>query len=227
METTRVNIVRRYENIIAGGSVLEAFGGAAAIGLAIIGLSQLAPYLVVSLAAIALGAALMVESGLMMAGYSTAVLTSRHPEFAEADLGGGVGLRAIAGLSVVVLGVLGTLGLFPVVLTAVSAIVLGTALIFSTGLAAEVRWVRIEISEGVEAPMEGATRVGVSATTGMQMLAGLAAIVLGIIALAGYSPLVLTLIALLAIGGSILFTGGAVSARMAMLSAHHKAVSAG
>ena len=46
----------------------------------------------------------------------------------------------------------------------------------------------------------------------MQALAGLAAIVLGVIALAGGNAIVLPLVALLALGGTLILTGSTLSA---------------
>ncbi len=47
------------------------------------------------------------------------------------------------------------------------------------------------------------------------MLVGIAAVVLGIIALVGIDPVLVTLVALLVVGASVLFSGTAVSSRMA------------
>ena len=48
-------------------------------------------------------------------------------------------------------------------------------------------------------------------SAGLQLLAGIAAIVLGILALAGYPPIGLTLSALLVLGATVVLTGGALS----------------
>jgi len=49
-------------------------------------------------------------------------------------------------------------------------------------------------------------------SAGTQALAGLAAIVLGVLALAGNNAAVLTLVALLALGGTLILTGSTLSA---------------
>jgi hypothetical protein len=51
-----------------------------------------------------------------------------------------------------------------------------------------------------------------SGSAGLQALAGLGAIVLGILALAGMVDLTLTLVALLALGATVILTGGSLSA---------------
>lgn len=48
-------------------------------------------------------------------------------------------------------------------------------------------------------------------SAGLQLLAGLAGVVLGILALAGYPPELLTLSALLVLGATVVLTGGALS----------------
>ena len=57
------------------------------------------------------------------------------------------------------------------------------------------------------------TREIAVAASGTQMLIGVTAIVLGILALIGVDPLTLSLVGLLAVGASILFSGSAVSGR--------------
>ena len=50
-----------------------------------------------------------------------------------------------------------------------------------------------------------------SGSAGVQMLAGLAAIVLGILAVIGIDPVILTLVALIVLGGTVILTGSALS----------------
>jgi uncharacterized membrane protein HdeD (DUF308 family) len=59
------------------------------------------------------------------------------------------------------------------------------------------------------------TRQAALAASGAQVLLGIAAIVLGIIALVGIDPVVVTLVALLILGASVLFSGTAIGTRMA------------
>jgi uncharacterized membrane protein HdeD (DUF308 family) len=61
------------------------------------------------------------------------------------------------------------------------------------------------------------SRQATAATSGAQVLIGIAAIVLGIIALVGVEPVPVTLVALLVLGASVLFSGTALSSRMAHL----------
>jgi hypothetical protein len=48
-------------------------------------------------------------------------------------------------------------------------------------------------------------------SAGVQLISGLAAVVLGILAVAGHSPRLLTLAALLVLGVTVLLSGGALS----------------
>jgi hypothetical protein len=51
--------------------------------------------------------------------------------------------------------------------------------------------------------------------SGAQILLGIGAIVLGIVALAGFAPASVSLVALLVLGAGVLFSGIAVSGRLA------------
>jgi hypothetical protein len=50
-----------------------------------------------------------------------------------------------------------------------------------------------------------------SSSAGVQTLAGLAAIVLGILAVAGHNPAVMILVALLVLGATVVLTGSTLS----------------
>jgi len=57
-------------------------------------------------------------------------------------------------------------------------------------------------------------------SAGLQVLAGLAAVTLGIIALSGVVPMILDLVALLCISGSIVMAGAAVASKKSAASQH-------
>ena len=68
---------------------------------------------------------------------------------------------------------------------------------------------------GIGGYTTGAGGTEVSATSGGQIMAGLAALVLGILAVVGVSQLTLVLVALLCLGAFALFTGSSMGARSA------------
>ena len=119
----------------------------------------------------------------------------------------------MAGISVIVLGVLSLLNLDPLVLMPISAIILGAAMVFTSGVSARLNTLKIETSGNQEVAKQVA-RQALSASTGLDLVVGFSAIVLGILALIGLSTLPLTLVAMLALGASVLLGGSAISSKM-------------
>ncbi|GIW05093.1 MAG: hypothetical protein KatS3mg059_1713 [Thermomicrobiales bacterium] len=105
-----------------------------------------------------------------------------------APVGGGM-IEALAGLGVIILAVLGLAGLLEQTLAAVATIVLGVA--FLALGAVVVAWY---------ATAEGAPTSGVA----IELLGGLIAIILGILALLDVVPLVLVAVAIVVLGASLL-----------------------
>jgi hypothetical protein len=69
----------------------------------------------------------------------------------------------------------------------------------------------------VRAGNSSRVREAVSASAGAQVLIGLAAGLLGILALVGFGPAILTLVALLCIGSAVVMNGTAISGRILSL----------
>jgi hypothetical protein len=132
-------------------------------------------------------------------------------------MGSGTGAEVLGGIAGIVLGNLSLIGLAPVVLVAVAVIVFGGALLISCGAAGRLNSLSLRSSNLRPADAAGRLMMDIlGAANGIQALAALAAIVLGIIALSTpYYPLVLTLVAVLCLGAAILITGGALTGRMA------------
>ena len=104
-------------------------------------------------------------------------------------LAGGGMIEALAGLGVIILAVLGLAGLLEQTLAAVATIVLGVA--FLALGAVVVAWY---------ATAEGAPTSGVA----IELLGGLIAIILGILALLDVVPLILVAVAIVVLGASLL-----------------------
>jgi hypothetical protein len=190
-----------------GGSAIEALAGVAAVVLSIIALSGMLAVPLASIAVIAAGAALLFEAGAVAS-------EERHASEGERVLvRGGVGADAIAGLAAIVLGVLGLIGLEPLLLLPVAAIVLGAGLLLSAGTTA------VEHGEhGVG--HEHVAREARMATSGVHVLVGAGAAVLGILGVIGMSPVLLTLISTLAIGAAHLLSGATLGSRVASVLRH-------
>jgi len=206
-ERERVETVRREEEksmyAMAGGSATEALLGAGAVVLSILGLLNILPQYMASISVIALGAALLIGGGALAARFSRAV-SAAEPSTAAEAVQGGVAMQALAGAAVVVLGILALLGTMPATLLAISLIVIGGGSLLSSSAIARVNTV-IARTTGRSEMTSGAA--------GIDVIVGLGAIVLGILALAGFNPATLILVGTLSLGAGLLLSGSALAGR--------------
>lgn len=220
-ERERVAAVTREEEarparIMAGGSMVEAVGGAAAVVLAILGLLDILAVPIAAIAVIAIGIALLVGGGTLAARFQR-LLTTWEGRFAPAvvseTIAGGMSVETLFGAAGVALGILALLDTAPMTLIPIAVIIFGAALLMASG--ATERLNELMVRRGAE-PREAErwARDAVSAASGSEVLVGLGGIVLGILAIAGYSTLTLSLVALLGFGVSILLTGTSIASRM-------------
>jgi len=210
----------RSIKVVAGGSITEALCGAATVVLAIIGLAgtTVPPGDVASVAAIVFGVALMAQGAAVAARFNQLLRdTAPYDWDARGDLGSGVGAELVGGAAGIVLGILGIIGLGQPVLIPIAVIVFGGALLIGSGAAAELGSLRAPATNEHFAHV---ARQASSAASGTQVLVGLGAIVLGILALLGIAPVMTTMVALLVLGASVVLSGGAISGRMVALLRH-------
>jgi len=119
----------------------------------------------------------------------------------------------VAGVAGLTLGILAIVGVVPVHLIAIPVLVYGAAILRESRAAARIDSLMIEeLDESQEA--KDVAKELVMSSEGAQILIGLSAVTLGIIAVIGTQPLVLSLVALLVIGFGKLFRGNAVNERM-------------
>lgn len=197
----------------AYGGFVDALGGIAAIVLAIIGLSGVKPEVLVSISTIVFGAALLIQGGAMLSEFAQIEAT---PETAIAPGGGGISGLFLVGVAGIVLGVLALLGLHAAVLTAVAVIAFGVALLTSSSGVWQLLTSRsVAMRFQTHSPMVRVVASEVAAgSAGLQAMAGLTVIVLGLLAVCGIYTGPLTLIALLVAGASVLLTGTTLSGTM-------------
>jgi hypothetical protein len=197
----------------AYGGFADALGGIATIVLAIVGLSGITPEVLVSISTVVFGAALLIQGGAMLSEFAQIETT---PEADVAAGGGSMSALFLVGVAGIVLGVLALLGVYAPVLTAVAVIAFGTALLISSSAVWHLLTSRsVAMRFQSRAPIVRIIASEVAAgSVGMQAVAGLAAIVLGILAVCGIYTASLTLIALLVAGTSILLTGSTLSGTM-------------
>jgi hypothetical protein len=178
-----------------------------------IGLAGVKAEMLVAIATVVFGAALLIQGGAMLTEFAQIETTT---ETSGSTSGGGLSALFLVGFAGIVLGVLALLGIYAPVLTAAAAIAFGAALIISSSAV----W-QLLTSRSIAARFERhspllrvmASEVAAS-SAGLQAMAGLAVIVLGILAVAGVYTTGLSLIALLIAGAAIVLTGSSLSGSM-------------
>jgi hypothetical protein len=197
----------------AYGGFIDALGGIATIVLAIIGLSGVKSEVLVSISTIVFGVALLIQGGALLSEFSQ-IETTQDTDVGKG--GGGLSVLFLVGIAGIVLGVLALLGLRAPVLTAAAVIAFGTALVISSSAVWQLLTSPLIAARlPAHAPMVRFIASEVAAgSVGLQAMAGLAVIVLGVLAVCGIYTVPLTLTALLVSGASIVMTGSALSGTM-------------
>jgi hypothetical protein len=204
--------IRVAAGIISAGSSVEAVGGIAGVALAIIALAGILPTYLAPIAAIALGAALLAE-GSAIASRLHALLAQTTDSLESTEVGGGISAEFLGGGAAVILGLLALLGVEPVVLLAVALLVFAGTLVIGAGAQHELNALAIQNSHHSSAG-RAVARESMRTATGAQVLVGLAAGALGIIALVGIQPTTLILVGLLSVGAASVLSGTAVTGRL-------------
>jgi hypothetical protein len=203
----------RYPETAAYGGLIDALGGIATVVLAIIGLTAFDPLGMAAIGTIVFGAALLVQGGTILSGYARKLLPS--DSLSEPNILHSEGLSALllGGAAGIVLGVLALLGIASVQLTAIAIIAFASALLLSSSSVRQLYLFESQTMQGMPVRSINELLAGqmASGSAGVQLLAGLATLVLGILSVAGHQPLLLTLAALLVLGVTVLLTGGTLS----------------
>ena len=191
----------RVHVLEAGGGAAESMGGVAVVILAILALVGIVPRILAPVAGIIFGAAFIVEGAAIAAKRAAAVGAAPDTD-TEATV------EALVGLATAVLGLLALIGIgtTPAMMGAL-VITGGAGLLMSVGVVS-----RVTLASEIDRPL------ATSSATAAHLLAGGAAIVLGILALtnAGASA-VLTTVGLLVLGCSLMLSGTALSSAMLRL----------
>jgi hypothetical protein len=195
------------------GGFVDALGGIATIVLAIIALSGTKADILLSIATIVFGAALLIQGGAMLSEFAQIEASAETPTTAS---GGGLSGLFLVGVAGIVLGVLALLGVHALILTSVAVIAFGGALVVSASAVWQLLTSRSVTSRFRDrGSMLGAIASDVAAgSSGIQGMAGLAVIILGILSVSGIYSLVLTLVGLLVAGAALVMTGSTLSGAM-------------
>ncbi|MDQ6839417.1 MAG: hypothetical protein M3137_14110 [Actinomycetota bacterium] len=180
--------------VVAGGSATEAVAGAGAVVLTILGLLAVAPVRLAAVAAIAIGGGLLVR-GAAVAARATALRASANADGRE--LVGGLGVEMMAGVGGVALGVLALLSVQPTVLLPAAVIGFGVALMLGAAVTQQVQ-------AAIGGSQSGFASAAFAADMGGEVLIGLGAVVLGILAIIGITVMTLSLVGLLAVGAGMM-----------------------
>jgi hypothetical protein len=198
---------------LIGGSGVEAIAGIGGVVLTIIGLAHVFPEALLAIAGIAVGAGLLFEGGAIAAEHKKLLARIAPDKLQHLNVDMGMSVELIGGLTAVVLGILSILALDPKILMPAAAIVVGTALILSSATTQRFNALRMA-AEDIEGTALHIAREVVNASSMTQVLVGMGAVVLGILALIGIDSVVLTLVAFLAIGASLALSGSAIGGRL-------------
>jgi hypothetical protein len=187
-----------------GLTVDETVGGLALVVLSILALAGIYPALLISIAAIVAGVAVVFMSLALSREFTNALSVSGRGVIASEA--GGVGAGTIAGIAGIVLGILAILDVARPTLIAVALIVFGAAVFLDFLMAANARALRMT---SWTAPAESG-RVALTAAAGSEMasvLFAIALVVLGILALTGVQSEILIAVAFLSFGGYMFLKG--------------------
>jgi hypothetical protein len=188
------------------GLMTEGAAGIAVIALAVIALAGISAGPLAAIATIVIGVGLIVQA------FNSAAENLRiSGAGAGGDLSGEVMVDCLCGVTGIVLGVLALVGVNIAHLLPAALIVFGGALVLGGAISMRPRTVPM-VAAGSEPRMIPVA--GSAATGGMEVLIGIAAIVLGILSLILTGAWALVLVGLLAVGAALLLVSATFSGAM-------------
>jgi hypothetical protein len=194
------------------GLLTEGAAGIAVIVLAVIALAGTSSGALASIVTIVVGVGLMVQA------FNSAAENSKVTAAANAaptpDLGGEVMIGGLSGITGIILGILALVGINPAYLVPSALIVFGGALLLSGAIGLRPRASQ-SAAPGGQAQI--VSYQGSPAASGMEILIGIAAIVLGVLALIFVGSWVLALVGFIAVGAALLMVSATFSGTMMRL----------
>ena len=185
------------------GPMTEGAAGIAVIVLSILGLAAVSPGVLTSVAAIIVGVGLLIEAANTGLEFSRATNQAGQTGVAEiGELGADVSVELMAGVAGVVLGVLALIGAGSVMhLLPAALIVYGGALLLAGFSATTVTGMQAIPGSGTLTMQSD-----LAPARGLQVLVGVAAIVLGILAFVLSAGATLLIVGFLVVGAALLAT---------------------
>ena len=117
----------------AYGGLADAIGGIATVVLAILALAGVHPEIILPIAVIVFGAALLIQGGTMLSEYAGIIFPAGATGASSEQFGvGSLSSLFLVGVAGIVLGILALLGISPEILTAIAVIAFGSALMLTS-----------------------------------------------------------------------------------------------
>lgn len=211
---------KRTEEVVAGSSSLVTLAGLIAIVLVILAFFGVARSTMAALTTIVLGIGLL-SQGMALSKRRNelrADLLAAGETKAAESVGTGMTVEIIAGTIGIILGVIALFSGAVHSLVSLSVIAFGVALITGGPLTTRLDDVNIAHAREEGVPLESSRKV-VRTASGIEVLLGIVAVVLGILALIAFSPgMTVPLISLLLVGAAVAFSQGILAKRSASLA---------
>jgi len=207
---------KAYVNTVYKGSIAEGFVSGVALVLTLLGLSGLMSELMLPLAVIVVGVALLLEGIAISARFSTLLAATSTDRLDKAEFGVGVTAEFLGGIAGIVLGILALIKIAAAILVPVALIVYGVTFMLSSGATHRLNTIEVEGS-AENTRFKKIAREAMSVSTALELVLGLGAVVLGILAILGTYSATVSLVGMLVISVAGLLTGAAVTSRMMAL----------
>lgn len=212
--------IRKTEEVVSGSSTWVTLAGLASIVLVILSFIGVLRNPMAAAATIVLGAGLLFQ-GIALSrrrDQLRAELNAAGDTKAADSVGTGMTVEIIAGIIGIVLGVIALISGAVHSLVAISVIAFGIALITGGPLTTRLDDVNVASARAEGAPLEGNRKV-VKTASSLEVIMGIAAVVLGILSLIAFTGnIMLLLVGLLITGVALAFSKGVLARRSASLS---------
>lgn len=184
------------------------------VGLAIASVHPEVPMYLDAIAAIALGLSLVAVGAALAAGYGR--LAARVEGAMSGQMMSGTTMDMFLGFAVVILGILSLLHIASPILVPVQVILIGAGLMLNSAASTRLATLEAEVAAPDRPIGRRVSEEMVYAAAGVRAIAGIAVVILGIIAVVSSAEvaLSLTLVAMIVAGAALLLNGTSLSSRM-------------
>ena len=183
----------------------ESVAAIAIIVLAVLGLLNVVPEVLMAIATIVVGVAILLQGAQTVGEYSRLIAAGPGAATVSSTLSGGITLEFLSGGVGIVLGILALFAHTPTLAPAALIVFGATLLLNGAIVAARATEPRAPVGAPPQAQAAEAIAAQMAGVTcGAEIMIGIAGIVLGILALVPIHAAILTLVGLLAIGAALL-----------------------